>query len=125
MRIVEHRLGPRYSDGAELLWRILRLRKWSQRRLESELGAHGMTSRWLYGERCPGANWATEIEDKLGIRASAWGRPCAEPREILLVLGIDSIRQVPPTVRSIGRLPTSKGRIHRRKSLAATGTDGR
>lgn len=66
-------LGPRFSEGARLLWEAMEHRGWTQGQLRKELGVTtGRVSRWLYGDLRPPLTVAVSISKKLHIPEEAW-----------------------------------------------------
>jgi predicted transcriptional regulator len=65
--------------GGVLLAQKLGQRKLSINGAGKLLGAkEGMVSRWIRGERTPGARWSAEIEKVFGVRARTWAEPVIE-----------------------------------------------
>lgn len=78
-------LGPKFSEGARLLW--VALGNTPRGEFESALGwAPGMLSNLLYGERGAGRRTATLLLERHGIPLDAWDRP-------------PSVEFVPPALR--------------------------
>jgi transcriptional regulator with XRE-family HTH domain len=76
------RTGPNWNEGARLLWEVMRDRKLNQsdvrRLLKGPTGkelSEGAVNRWLYGDRRPSRASTTQIEEALGVPASAWDKP--------------------------------------------------
>lgn len=77
--------GPKFSEGARLLW--VALGNTPRGEFESALGwAPGMLSNLLYGERGAGRRTATLLLERHGIPLDAWDRP-------------PSVEFVPPALR--------------------------
>lgn len=69
-------LGPKFSEGARLLWVEMDKRDWSGFRLGNELGlASGQVVRYLYGDRVPVLELAMKIKDVLGIEPESFTHP--------------------------------------------------
>jgi hypothetical protein len=68
-------LGPKFSEGARLLWLAMRENKWSQGELGKAIDAKpGVVNRWLYGDIRPGLAWAEELLAVVKIPLSAWNQ---------------------------------------------------
>lgn len=73
-------LGPRFSEGARLLWRALHNRRQSQAAVAARLGVDGGTvNRWLYGDRLPGRVCAELLRRRFGIPVAAWEQAPSVP----------------------------------------------
>lgn len=80
-------LGPRFSEGARLLWDAMSRLSLSQWGLTRLLGTKpGVVSRWLYGDTRPGWDWANKILSACDVPLDAWTKP-------------SSVRFVPPAAR--------------------------
>jgi hypothetical protein len=65
-------LGPRFNEGARLLWQVLLERQWSQGDMARAIGAKpGVVPRWLYGDTRPSWEWAARLLDVCGIPLAA------------------------------------------------------
>lgn len=68
-------LGPYFSEGARLLWGVMRRKDFDQAELARRLGKDRATvSRWIYGDRRPRIDAMIEIQRKFGVAADTWGR---------------------------------------------------
>ena len=73
-------LGPRFSEGARLLWLVLAERAWSQGEAARAIGAKaGVVPRWLYGDTRPSWDWASKLRDLFGIPLESWTLPPSIP----------------------------------------------
>ncbi len=73
-------VGPRFSEGARLLWRVLKAKGWSQGDIRDDLEAPaGVVHRWLYGDHRPSLTWCLALEKRYGIPASAWVQKPTRP----------------------------------------------
>jgi transcriptional regulator with XRE-family HTH domain len=86
LRLTRTEVGPAFNEGARLLWKALAEKGWSQadlrrrlrvRRPDGSLAvlATGIVTHWLYGDRRPDIEILVQIEDLLGVPATAWARP--------------------------------------------------
>lgn len=82
------RLGKKFSEGARRLWLLLAERQWSPMDLANAITAasepkkanrSALVSRWLYGERRPGLEYALLIQRLFGIDPALWRESPAEP----------------------------------------------
>lgn len=68
-------LGPKFSEGARLLWLALASRKWSPRDFARALDvSQGAAYRYLYGDRTPDRLHAQQIQKLLGISPDEFDR---------------------------------------------------
>lgn len=72
MGMKRRHLGPKFSEGARLLWAVLgRLN--SQEAVRERIDcSQGLVNRWLYGDRLPGLSYVFKLEDAFGIPCRAW-----------------------------------------------------
>lgn len=69
------RLGPHFSEGSRLLWKLCDSPGFSQMRVERELPAPaGIVSRWMRGDRRPRPKNKSLLEDRYGIPILSWGQ---------------------------------------------------
>jgi len=78
--IYGRQLGPRFSEGARLLWVAMRRAGLSQESLRSELGcAKGVIGRWLRGDRLPDGTFRGKLFKQFGIRPQLWEHGPSRP----------------------------------------------
>ena len=66
-------LGPKFSEGARLLWLRSRNLGHSPETIRQVIGCtNGVVNRWLYGERGIELALAVRVEDAYGIPVRAW-----------------------------------------------------
>lgn len=95
MRSYRRTLGPRFSEGARLLWLVLENRGVSISAAVAELSAEDRKASWskgvlsnvLYGMRRPGPMIAADLRAAFGVPMEAWAEA---PREAF----------VPPAARA-------------------------
>jgi hypothetical protein len=76
--MLNHRtkLGPKFSEGARLLWLQLEALNITAADVQREIKASsGSASCWLYGDKRPGRTFAQRLEEKFGVPVSAWDQP--------------------------------------------------
>jgi transcriptional regulator with XRE-family HTH domain len=74
------RIGPKFSEGARLLWVAIESRRETQldaaRKLDMD---RGHVARILYGDRLPTPKFITRMTDTYQIPGDSWGRRPLEP----------------------------------------------
>lgn len=87
MTFYRRAVGPRFNEGARLLWAALASKGDSIRAIETKAGASvGSSTKWLYGDVKPMTAARFEIQKIWGVPAEAWDQ---EPTEAF----------VPPALR--------------------------
>lgn len=73
-------VGPKFNEGARLLWLALAKDKESINDVEEKTGsASGTGSRWLYGDTKPMTPARFEIESLWGVPVRSWDDAPTEP----------------------------------------------
>ena len=81
--------GPKFSEGARLLWLALREADVSAADMSRALGTgNGTLHRWLYGDRRPDIDSAVKILDLYDIKPEMWARPPARRFRLRLKGGV-------------------------------------
>ena len=75
VRSYRRSLGPRFSEGARLLWVELERRGESMRDLRRRIGVGADITRWLYGDAIPPLAAIVRMDKLFGIPARAWLQP--------------------------------------------------
>lgn len=67
-------IGPRFSEGARLLWvKAILLKGHSQETIRDLLGApRGVVSRWLYGDRKPSLKYMEKARKVYRVPVATW-----------------------------------------------------
>ena len=73
-------LDDKFSEGARRLWAAIEARSWTQAAAAKALEMPtGQLSKFLYGVRKPGREWAAKLHERLMIPATAWDLAPAAP----------------------------------------------
>jgi len=73
MRNYRRHLGPRFSEGARLLWTKLERLGLTAADVRREVRASsGLVEMWLYGEKVPRIEYAGRLNEKFGIPVHKW-----------------------------------------------------
>jgi len=81
-RVRNHRreMGPRFSEGARLLWQAAVFRdRLTMRQIRDRLGGTSDVPRWLYGDRVPVLRALMRIHKLWKIPVTAWAEPPKKP----------------------------------------------
>jgi hypothetical protein len=101
-------LDDKFSEGARLLWIAVAAHGWNQAAAAKAIGMpSGQLSKFLYGVRKPGREWATKLHEKLLIPLATWDMPSTiafEPPAARPV--VDSKKGPPKKARARRRTPT-------------------
>lgn len=66
-------LGPKFSEGARLLWEAKVSQQLSIEELRRRIKASsGMVNLWLYGDKRPGLTYAHRLYVEFGIAVTLW-----------------------------------------------------
>ena len=73
-------LGPKFNEGARLLWLAIIREGITQFALSRELGiaTPGVQNRWLWGDQRPMNPWRKKINERFSVPVDAWDE---EPTE--------------------------------------------
>jgi transcriptional regulator with XRE-family HTH domain len=79
-RTYRRHLGPKFSEGARLLWARIERRRLSFSEAAELLGwTRPALSNVLYGERLPGVALAAVVAQRFRVPITAWARPASVP----------------------------------------------
>lgn len=77
------KIGPRFSEGARLLWLRMTRERLTQESLRTELRlSKGVLSTWLHGTRLPDGPCRGQLFVRFGIPPQAWEEKPAKPFSI-------------------------------------------
>lgn len=72
-------LGPKFSEGARLVWVSAQAEEWSLNFIARLLDVSvTRVVAWVYGDDLPSLRHAVTIEEVIGVPARAWLSPPAE-----------------------------------------------
>lgn len=73
-------LGPKFSEGARLLWAVVRERDGNQAAVQREIGCgDGVISRWLYGDVTPRLSALVKVRELYAIPVESWEQKPTRP----------------------------------------------
>lgn len=76
-------LGPRFSEGARLLWAAMRREGLTQRALRTQLDlGGGVIGRWLRGDRVPDGASRGKLFERFRIKPQSWEQKPTKPFSI-------------------------------------------
>lgn len=68
MRLISKDLGPKFSEGARLLWIAVQRERLTLVALAKEVGrGQGTVSRWMHGIRIPDEDSRRELHRRFGV----------------------------------------------------------
>ncbi len=84
MKSKRYALGPKFSEGARLLWSEMHRCGLRPADVTRALEASpGVVVKWLYGDRRPGRAWAERIAAEFQISPARWDEPPSQPFVLL------------------------------------------
>ena len=75
---VRRTLGPKFSEGARLLWLAVVRQRLTLRQV-SEAGGAQQAHYWLFGDKRPGPTPRRRLRDGFGIEPALWDEAPHEP----------------------------------------------